>query len=152
MIKFISKILTKILLMDGDYFRKKLLLTPVVYGPSGRLHLGDAVNLQNAVLNTNSGSIYIDSYTFFGHDCMVLTGVHDASKKDLARCNDHPVEGNDIHIGRGVWVSSRAMILGGVRIVDNAVIAAGAVVTQDCLEAAIYGGIPAIKIAELPAS
>lgn len=150
--KIISKILTKILLWDGNYFRRKLLLTSVVYGPTGRVILGSNVNLQNVILNTNSGSIEIGDDTFFGHDCMVLTGTHDASKRGDARINDHPTSGNNIKIGRGVWISSRAMVLGGVTIADNAVIAAGAIVTSNCNEAAIYGGVPAKKISELPGS
>lgn len=148
--RFISRVFVKILMADGDYLRKKLLLTPVVYGPDGRVHLGQGVNLQNVILNTNSGEITIGDFSFFGHDCMVLTGKHDASLRDIARREDHQRSGNDINIGRGVWISSRVTILGGVSIADNAVIAAGAVVVSNCTEPAIYGGIPAQKIRELP--
>lgn len=148
--KLASRILTRFLLADGDYFRRKLLLTPVIYGPKEGVRLGRQVNLQNTVLNTNSGTITIGDHTFFGHDCMVLTGTHDASMRDEARKNDHPRAGNDIRIGRGVWISSRAIILGGVSIADNSVIAAGAIVTKSCLEPAIYGGIPARRISDLP--
>lgn len=149
-LKFISRILTKIILWDGVYFRKKLLLTPAIYGPEGRVHLGLGVNLQNVVLNTNSGNIYIGDYSFFGHDCMVLTGKHDPALRDSERINNHPREGNDIKIGRGVWVSSRAVILGGVSIADNCVIAAGSIVNKNCLEPGVYAGVPAKRVADLP--
>lgn len=152
MLKLISKIFTRLLLIDGDYFRRKLLLTPVVYGPKDRVTLGQGVNLQNAVLNTNSGTIRIGDYSFFGHDCMVLTGKHDPAMRDSARINNHPRAGNDIIIGRGVWISSRAMILGGVTVADDCVIAAGAVVTKSCLKTGIYGGVPARWLADLPAA
>ena len=45
--------------------------------------------------------------------------------------------GNDVYIGYGVT------ILGGVRIGDGAIIAAGSVVTKDVEPHAIYGGVPA---------
>lgn len=148
-LKFISKCLTKLILYDGNYFRKKLLHQPVVYGLENRVSVGKNSNLQNVILNTSSGKIVIGDYCFFGHDCMVLTGTHEVNEVDDARINNHPIEGRDIIIGRGVWVSSRAMVLGGVTIADNSVIAAGAVVTKDCLIPGIYAGVPAKMIAKI---
>jgi acetyltransferase-like isoleucine patch superfamily enzyme len=147
MIKIISRILFKY--CDLQYLRKKLLLTIVVKGPIERLHLGRNVDLQDAVLNTNSGSIYIGDHSFCGHGCMILTGTHDYSLTNRERQQEHPVGGCDIHIGNGVWIASGAIICGNVTIVDNVVIGAGAVVVKDCLEPGFYAGIPALKIKDL---
>ena len=147
MIKFISKVFFKF--ADLQFLRKKLLLTIVIKGPTDRVHIGDMVDLQDVILNTNSGHIYIGDHSFFGQGCMVLTGTHDPSLINRARQQDHPKSGRDIRIGKGVWVSSGAIICGNVTIGDNVVIAAGAVVTKDCLDAGIYGGIPASKIRAL---
>ena len=46
-------------------------------------------------------------------------------------------------LGRNVWVGSNSTILQGVTIGDNAVVAAGAVVTKDVPADAIVGGVPA---------
>lgn len=46
-------------------------------------------------------------------------------------------------IGNDVWIGYGARILGGVKIGDGAIIAAGAVVTQDVPDYAIVGGVPA---------
>ena len=46
-------------------------------------------------------------------------------------------------IGNDVWIGAKVTILGGVKIGDGAVIAAGAVVTKDVPPYAIVGGIPA---------
>ena len=52
-------------------------------------------------------------------------------------------EYKEVHIGNDVWIGSRALILGGVRIGDGAVVGAGAVVTKDVPPYAIVGGVPA---------
>jgi acetyltransferase-like isoleucine patch superfamily enzyme len=46
-------------------------------------------------------------------------------------------------IGNDVWIGSNVMVLGGVRVGDGAVLAAGAVVTRDVAPYAIVGGVPA---------
>lgn len=48
-----------------------------------------------------------------------------------------------IILGKNVWVGSNATILQGVTIGDNAVVAAGAVVTKDVPADTIVGGVPA---------
>lgn len=53
-----------------------------------------------------------------------------------------------VHIGNHVWIGARAMILKGVTIGDGAVIAAGAVVTQDIPAHAVAAGVPAKVIRE----
>lgn len=42
-----------------------------------------------------------------------------------------------------MWVGSNATILQGVTIGDNAVVAAGAVVTKDVAANTVVGGVPA---------
>ena len=46
-------------------------------------------------------------------------------------------------IGNDVWIGYGARILGGVKIGDGAIVAAGAMVTQDVPDYAIVGGVPA---------
>jgi len=46
-------------------------------------------------------------------------------------------------IGNDVWIGANVCILGGIKIGDGAVIAAGAVVTKDVPSYAIVGGVPA---------
>ncbi|MBO6181193.1 sugar O-acetyltransferase [bacterium] len=54
-----------------------------------------------------------------------------------------------IIIGNNVWIGGRATILSGVTIGNNAVIAAGAVVTHDVPDNCLFGGIPAKKIKDI---
>jgi|SRR5690625_62673 len=52
-------------------------------------------------------------------------------------------------IRKNVWIGSNATILPGVTIGDNAVVAAGAVVTKDVPENTVVAGVPAEFIKEI---
>ena len=51
-----------------------------------------------------------------------------------------------IHIGNNVHVGTNSMIMPGVTIGDNVIIAAGAVVTHNVPSSTVWGGIPAKHI------
>lgn len=55
-----------------------------------------------------------------------------------------------IRIGNNVWIGARATILPNVKIGDNCIIAAGAVVTKDVEPNTIVGGVPAKLIKKKP--
>jgi acetyltransferase-like isoleucine patch superfamily enzyme len=50
---------------------------------------------------------------------------------------------NPVIIKRNAWIGAAATILPGVTIGENAVVAAGAVVTKDVAPNTIVGGVPA---------
>lgn len=55
-------------------------------------------------------------------------------------------DGEDFYqviIGNDVWIGSHALLMGGIRIGDGAIIASGAVVTRDVEPYSIVGGVPA---------
>lgn len=55
-----------------------------------------------------------------------------------------------IIIEDGVWIGTRSMVLGGVRIGAHAVIAAGSIVTRDVPPRTLVAGTPAKVIRQLP--
>jgi acetyltransferase-like isoleucine patch superfamily enzyme len=113
------------------------------FGDALRLHIGKKCNLQNTLFNLSSGEIFIGDFTFFGHNCCVITGTHDITKKDKGR-HSYPTTGRDIHIGQGVWVGTNATILGPCTIGDHSVIAAGAVVLPgEYASESMFAGNPA---------
>lgn len=86
-------------------------------------------------------------YISIGADCLIAEGVS-------IRDQDHSFDfanitaqnGFDcapIFIGDNVWIGARAVILKGVKIGENSVIAAGAVVTKDVSANCVVGGVPA---------
>lgn len=118
----------------------------VVHGPRERLHLGKGVGCTNNVFfNTRSGHITIGENSVLSFYCMFLTGRHEFENGQLRqpRSRQVPDAGYDIHIGKGCWIASGAIVLGGVTIGDNCLVAAGAVVTKDVPAGSIVGGVPA---------
>jgi acetyltransferase-like isoleucine patch superfamily enzyme len=114
-----------------------------VHGPPERLH-DPKPRRPGVIYNTRSGDIHIGKHAILGHGVMLLTGRHEYADGRLAHGADQvPDSGHDIHIGRGAWVASGAIVLGGVTVGDHAIVAAGAVVTRDVPDHAIVAGIPA---------
>ena len=116
-----------------------------VWGPVDRLVIkdSDTCTLVNTLFNTRSGSIYIDEYVRFSHNCMVITGKHNYEAKDVHKFGEVVPEGRDVRIGRGSWITSGVIILGGVTIGQHCVIAAGSVVIEDIPDYSFAAGIPA---------
>ncbi|ALS79652.1 acetyltransferase [Planococcus kocurii] len=81
-----------------------------------------------------------------GDNCMVSPGVHIYTAThplDAAARNSGKEFGKPVTIGNNVWIGGRAVITPGTTIGDNAVIAAGAVVTKDVPANSLVGGNPA---------
>jgi len=57
-------------------------------------------------------------------------------------------EGDSISIGNHVWLGMRAIILKGVNIEDNSIVAGGSIVTKDVKANTIVSGAPAKQIRE----
>jgi acetyltransferase-like isoleucine patch superfamily enzyme len=126
-----------------DVYRKESLQITRVWGNESRIIVGSNVELNDALINTVCGSVSIGDDSFMGHGVYLLTGTHDYSKKGLERQRSVPEFGRDIVIGKGVWIASRAIVLAPCIIGDNAVIAAGSVVTGDVKSNGVYAGSPA---------
>ncbi|HUR86528.1 MAG TPA: hypothetical protein VMY78_14395 [Solirubrobacteraceae bacterium] len=116
-----------------------------VYGPPERLHDERGRGMRpGALFNTRSGEIRLAEGVVLGHNTMFLTGRHEFEDGRL-RSGRHqvPDEGWDIVVGRGTWIASGAIVLGGVTIGENVIVAAGAVVAHDVPDHAVVGGVPA---------
>ncbi|MBD0822710.1 sugar O-acetyltransferase [Aestuariibaculum marinum] len=54
-------------------------------------------------------------------------------------------------IGNNVWIGGHCVIIGGVKIGDNSIIASGSVVTKDVPKNTIFAGNPAKKLKDIEA-
>lgn len=114
-----------------------------VFGDPARVKLGREVILNDALINTSSGTVTLGDFAFCGHGVSLFTGHHDYTRAGYDRQAGVPQQGHDIVIGPGVWLGSNSTVLGPCTIGRDAVIAAGAVVTGDVEAGWIYGGVPA---------
>jgi hypothetical protein len=130
--------------------RAAALTEPHVWGPPDRIVIAATAVVNDALLNTVSGTITIDADAFFGHGVKLLTGTHDIAARGLERQRAVPGEGRDIHVERGAWVGSGAILLGPCRIGAHAVVAAGAVVTGDVAPETVVTGVPARAARGIP--
>jgi hypothetical protein len=129
--------------------RAAALTEPLIWGPPERVRVAGSAVVNDALLNTESGSITVDADAFFGHRVSVLTGTHDITRRGLERQRAVPGSGRDVHVEEGAWVGSGAILLGPCRIGAHAVVAAGAVVTGDVAPETIVAGVPARPVRSL---
>ena len=96
---------------------------------------------ENVFINYNcsmmsAGRIEIEDNVQIGPNVMIVTTNHDFNHREV-------VLHQPIRIKKNAWIGGRALILPGVTIGENAVVAGGAVVTKDVPANTIVGGNPA---------
>jgi len=84
------------------------------------------------------GGITIEDGVFIGPKVSLLTEGHPLSPEQR-----HSLTVAPICIKRKAWIGANATILQGVTVGENAVVAAGAVVTKNIPDNTVVGGIPA---------
>lgn len=92
----------------------------------------------------DQGGITIGDNFLIGHQVVFATLNHDLNPSKRANMQAKPIT-----IGKNVWIGSRSVILQGVSIGDNCVVAAGAVVTKSFGDNLIIGGVPAKVIKKI---
>lgn len=111
--------------------------------PGGHLEIGD-----NVFINYGS-SLVASNHVKIGNDALIGTHVM------VMDCDFHNVEdkswdttGSPIVIEDRAWLGNRSIILKGVTIGHDAVVAAGSVVTRDVPPRTVVAGVPAKVVRE----
>ncbi|SHK49859.1 DapH/DapD/GlmU-related protein [Hespellia stercorisuis] len=120
-------------------------LFPPFYTDCGRnIFVGKNVFINCGCHFQDQGGIYIEDNVLIGSQAVLATVNHGFRPEE--RSNNHLMS---IHIKKGAWIGSHATILPGIAIGENAIVAAGAVVTKDVPANVIVGGVPAKVIKKL---
>ena len=148
------------LLIDSNIFIK---------GNNNILYIGEdcAVNNLSIILDNEGSEIRIGNKTSIakaqivslepykieiGEDCMLSYDIEirntDSHKIYDKNTNQRINEGKSINIGNHVWLGMRAVILKGVNIGNNSIVAGGSIVTKDVKANTIVSGNPARQIKE----
>jgi acetyltransferase-like isoleucine patch superfamily enzyme len=106
-------------------------------GPEGEVRIGDYCALVGVIIASN-GCVEIGNYTFISHQVVLADGFAAIPHGEVAATC-----GTGITIHENVWIGTRVVVLGGVRIGEGAIIGAGTVVDSDVPPYAILAGNPA---------
>lgn len=91
--------------------------------------------------------LYIGNFVCLGAECVIMMGGNQLHRTDWIATFPFDtrsfVAAGDTVIGDGCWIGSRAMIMQGVTLGEGAVVATGAIVTQDVPPYAVVAGVPA---------
>lgn len=103
--------------------------------------LGNNVNFNGLVIN-GGGKVTIGDYFHSGPGCLFIAQNHNFNGGTHIPYDDSYIL-KDITIESCVWLGSRVIVLGGVKIGEGAIIQAGSCVVNDIPAYAIAGGHPA---------
>lgn len=121
-------------------------LIPPIYTDHGvNIRMGKNVFINQGCRLNDIGGIEIGDDVMLGPSVSLLTSGHPV---DPARRRTG-ITSAPIRIGNNVWIGASALIMQGVTIGDDAVVAAGAVVTHDVAARTIVGGVPSRVIKTL---
>ena len=124
----------------GKPLDERFSLIPPFYATGGR----ETTVGRNVFINQNCtlydlGGIDIGDDVMIGPNVSIITSGHPISPTERR----NGVVAKPIVIERNVWIAAAAIIIGGVTIGENSVVAAGAVVTKDVPPNMLVGGNPA---------
>lgn len=108
------------------------------------ISVGKNVFINSGCRFQDQGGITIGDGAFIGHNVVLATLNHGIAPEKRSTIYPAPIV-----IGQKVWIGSNATVIAGVTLGDNAIVAAGAVVTKDVAANTIVGGVPAKTIKTL---
>lgn len=116
--------------------------TGVIRNIGEGLIIGDNVGIaQNCFIQVR-GEVIIGNYVIIGPNVSIFSENHIYSNPELP-ISAQGEERRGVIIGNGVWIGTRSVILDGVTLGENSIVAAGAVVNKDVPPYSIVGGVPA---------
>lgn len=126
---------------DSEIDESVAVFTPLYINYGKHTKIGKNVFINFDCVFLDLGGITIEDNVLIAPKVSLLSEGHPVSPKERQSL----VPGH-IHIKKNAWIGAGATILAGVTIGENAVVAAGAVVSKDVPANTIVGGIPAKMI------
>ena len=108
------------------------------YTDFGRnIHLGKNIFINSGVMITDLGGVYIGNNVLIGPKVTIATVNHPLNPQDR-----HHVDLKPFYIRQNAWIGTNAVIVPGITISENAVVAAGSVVTHNVPKDTMVAGVP----------
>lgn len=125
-------------------FLRKKLENPINYSKRIGVSIGENCKL-NGIPNWGSEPwlISLGDHTEISFDCVFIT--HDGATWCFRNDEKYKnvIKFGKIKIGNNCFIGARSMIMPGVTIGDNSIVAAGALVTKNIPSGEVWGGVPA---------
>jgi acetyltransferase-like isoleucine patch superfamily enzyme len=109
----------------------------------GKLKIGSGTTIGDNSIIDLSADVNIGENVAFGPNCVLYTHDHDYLEPGLVAPWKGRAKMEEVNIEHGAWIGANVIILPGVRIGRNSIIAAGAVLTNNTPENTLWGGVPA---------
>ncbi|MFV0362360.1 MAG: DapH/DapD/GlmU-related protein [Suipraeoptans sp.] len=100
--------------------------------------VGKRVFINSGCRFQDQGGITIGDDCLIGHNAVLVTLNHGFAPNERGDLYPSPIV-----LGNNVWLGANVTVLPGVTVGNNAIIAAGAVVTKDVPANTVVGGVPA---------
>ena len=124
----------------GKKVDDSFLLIPPFYATGGAdISVGRNVFINQNCTFYDLGGLAIADDVMIGPNVSLITSGHPIEPSQRRAC----VVAKPIVIERNVWIAAGAIIIGGVTVGENSVVAAGSVVTRDVPPNTLVGGNPA---------
>jgi len=132
--------------LTGKSTDKTFSLIPPFYTNYGRnMDIGKNVFINYGCYFNDLGGITIEDDVMIAPRVSLVTAGHPLDPAE----RKHGITYKPIKIEKNVWIGTAAIILAGVTVGENSIVAAGAVVTKDVKPNCMVAGVPAKVIKEL---
>lgn len=122
-------------------------ISPPFYCDSGRnIHAGKDLLINYNVIILDCAPVEIGDHVMIGPNSIITTVGHPMNAEGRRR---HLGIAKPVKIGNDVWIGGNCTVLPGITIGDEAIVAAGAVVTKDVPPKCVVAGVPAKVIKTL---
>ncbi|OFY84477.1 MAG: hypothetical protein A3F72_13800 [Bacteroidetes bacterium RIFCSPLOWO2_12_FULL_35_15] len=128
---------------DGSCHKTAL----ATYFTDAMIVIGDNCNLNGTAIHCNE-KIIIGNKCMFGPGTIIVDNDSHRVVIDNLERNQKPIS-KPIEICDNVWIGMNTIILKGVTIGENSIVAAGSIVLKDIPPNSLYGGHPAVFLKKL---
>ncbi|MDV2911179.1 DapH/DapD/GlmU-related protein [Pediococcus acidilactici] len=108
------------------------------------LHIGKDVFINSGAMFVDLGGIYLGDHVLIGPNVTIASVNHRMAPQERRHLNLKPV-----YIHQNAWLGANVTVTPGVVIGENAVVAAGAVVTRNVPKNTVVAGVPARVIKKI---
>jgi len=131
-------------IIQGEIDSSTIIFVPFYTNFGKHIRIGKNVFINHGCSFLDMGGIQIEDNVLIGPKVNIITENHPIDPRNRKSLDLKPVL-----IKKNAWIGASSTVLPGVTIGENAIIAAGAVVSKDVDANTIVGGIPAKRIKEI---